>query len=183
MATEKRDGKSKNTTQRLKRDKKTAFLELFARCGNVTRASDEIGLDRGRHYAWLRKDEEYRAKFAEAEQRAARNLEDEAYERAITGARRPVLHDGKQVMLPEKRIVTVIGEDGVSRETETEVLVPLFEYQKSDTLLIFLLKGLKPDRYRDQVAVMGKDGQPIGVDFNGLRKLLETTPEPPADKE
>jgi hypothetical protein len=85
------------------------------------------GIDRGTHYDWLRKDREYRAQFEAATDQAAQALEDEAVRRAYEGVERPVYQMGKQV--------------GVIREY-------------SDTLLIFLLKGLRPAKYRERYDVV-----------------------------
>jgi hypothetical protein len=78
------------------------------------------GIDRGTHYHWL-KDPEYKAQFEAAQVQAADMLEDEAIRRAFHGVEKPI---------------TVAGKREIIRES-------------SDTLLIFLLKGARPQKYRD----------------------------------
>jgi len=92
------------------------------------------GIDRGTHYDWLRKDPEYRAQFEAATDQAAQALEDEAVRRAYEGIDKPVYQMGKQV--------------GVIREY-------------SDTLLIFLLKGLRPAKYRERYDVAVEAGDSL----------------------
>ena len=86
----------------------------------------EVG--RSSHYRW-RSDPEYREAFELAEEDAADVLEAEARRRAVEGVEKPV--------------GWYKGEPGGS----------VREY--SDVLLIFLLKGLRPERYRDRVEFKG----------------------------
>jgi hypothetical protein len=94
------------------------------------------GIDKGTHYDWLRKDPEYKAQFEAAQVQAADILEDEAVRRAYVGVEKPI---------------TVAGKREVIREY-------------SDTLLIFLLKGARPNKYRDNVRqeVTGPNDKPLG---------------------
>src|SRR6516165_1056897 len=94
--------------------KKARFLKAYATVCQVTLAARMAGIDRGTHYDWLQKDAEYRAQFEAATDQAAQALEDEAVRRAYEGVERPV---------------TVAGKRELVREY-------------SDTLLIFLLKGI-----------------------------------------
>ena len=91
------------------------------------------GIDRGTHYDWLRKDPEYRAQFEAAQVQAADRLEDEAVRRAYEGVERPV---------------TVAGKRELVRKY-------------SDTLLIFLLKGLRPAKYRERYDVAVEAGDSL----------------------
>ena len=90
------------------------------------------GIDRGTHYDWLQKDPEYRAQFERAQEVAIQALEDEAVRRAYEGVERPVYQGGEKV--------------GVIREY-------------SDTLLIFLLKGARPQKYRERYDVVVEAGE------------------------
>lgn len=128
--------------------KQQAFITAFCECGKVTEAAKAAGVSRFTHRDWLESGEPYRKAFAAAEQAAARNLEDEAYRRAHDGVRRPVLYQGQQVTVKNPET----GEDEL-----------LWEHEYSDTLLTHLLKGLKPDRYRDnaKLEVTGADGSPL----------------------
>lgn len=123
------------TNKTITEKNKKAFLSAFAECGNVTEAAKLAGVDRTRHYDWL-KDPAYAERFADAEAQAIDGLEKEARRRAIEGTDKPVFYRG--------------GECGVIREY-------------SDTLLIFLLKGARPEKYRDNSRIehTGVDGGPI----------------------
>jgi hypothetical protein len=52
---------------------------------------------------------------------------------------------------------------------------PLGLREYSDTLLMFLLKGLLPERYRDRVKaeISGPAGGPIPIEQHGLTKLTD----------
>lgn len=105
------------------------FLVAYAECGNVTQAAEMAGIDRTQHYRWLGTVEGYDPvpgypeAFAAAGEQAADRLEREAWRRAVNGVERPVYYQGEQC--------------GVVREY-------------SDTLLIFLLKGFRPEKYQER---------------------------------
>lgn len=129
-------------THAIQHRKKRAFLAAYARLGNVTQAATAAGIDRSTHYAWLREEgpegDAYRAAFAQAEEEAADWLEAEARRRAVEGVEEPVYQGGKKV--------------GTVR-------------RYSDTLLIFLLKGARPDKYADRhkAELTGANGAPFYV--------------------
>ena len=104
--------------------KKAAFLDAFATMGTITHAATAAGITRRLHYVWMDNDPEYVTAFREAEQKAIEGLEREARRRAIEGTEEPVFHQGQQV--------------GAIRKY-------------SDTLLIFLLKAARPERYRERI--------------------------------
>lgn len=106
--------------------KKERFLEAYAELGTITHAAEAAGVDRRTHYRWLEDDETYKEAFLAAEEAVADLLEREALRRAIEGTERIIYHQGEPV--------------GAER-------------QFSDTLLIFLMKGHKPDKYRERVHV------------------------------
>lgn len=127
-------------TYKTLQQKKKAFLAAFAEVGNITRAAEVAGISRAMHYDWLKDDPDYPDLFQAADQQACDRLEQEARRRAVEGTLKPVFHKGE--------------ECGVVREY-------------SDTLLIFLMKGAMPDKYKDRVTneVTGKDGGPLEVVF------------------
>ena len=106
-------------------NKKRAFLAAFAEVGTVTRAAEISGVCRKSHTNWLKSDSDYADAFALAEQQACDRLEQEARRRAVEGVDKPVYQRGVKV--------------GVVREY-------------SDTLLIFLMKGAMPEKYKDRVS-------------------------------
>lgn len=106
--------------------KKAAFLAAFAQFGTITHAAKAADIGRQTHYDWVRNDPEYAKAFDDAGDQAIDALEREARRRAIEGTEEPVFHNGKIV-------------DTIRRY--------------SDTLLIFLLKGARPSKYRERVDV------------------------------
>lgn len=102
---------------------KSRFLESYAELGNIKAAAKAASVGRRSHYEWLKADEAYAANFAEAQAEAIDTLEREARRRAVEGVLEPVYQVGEKV--------------GTIRKF-------------SDTLLIFLLKGAKPDVYRER---------------------------------
>lgn len=109
--------------------RKKAFLSAFRECGNVRRACEAAGVGRSSHYRWRDNDPAYREAYELAREDAADVLEEEAYRRAVEGYEEPVgWYRGKA--------------GGVVR-------------RYSDTLLIFQLKGLRPQKYADRVQLKG----------------------------
>lgn len=115
------------------RAKKAAFLAAYALCGNITQAAQSAGVARQSHYEWI-EGKEYADAFAKAGEEATDRLEAEARRRAERGVMRKKFDKGVPVLDPETGAQYV-------------------EYEYSDTLMIFLLKGLRPDKYRDNIAI------------------------------
>ena len=132
--------------------KKTAVLSAFKNCANVTRACEIADIARATFYGWLKEDPGFKASYEAAREEAVQVLEDEAIRRAYVGVERPVYQGGKKV--------------GVVQEY-------------SDTLLIFLLKGARPQKYRDNVRqeVTGADGAPLGP----RKVVIHIVPTPSAE--
>lgn len=103
---------------------KKRFLDAFAECGNVSAACRTANIRRANVYEWQEHDEAFALAYREAEVRAIDALEEEARRRAAIGTEKPVFHKG-------------------------EVCGTIREY--SDTLLIFLLKGARPEKYRERL--------------------------------
>ena len=99
------------------------MLAALAETGNITAAALLAKIDRTTHYAWLAKDPEYAEAVPVAFEMAADKLEEEARRRAVTGVKEPVFYQG--------------DECGTVRKY-------------SDTLLIFLMKGANPEKYRER---------------------------------
>ena len=106
----------------LRPKRQKSFLEAYARCGVITEAADMANVHRQQHYDWLA-DPEYKAKFEEAQARAADSLESELFRRVREGV--------------EETVSEANGDTRITRKF-------------SDTLLIFALKGQKPEKYREQ---------------------------------
>lgn len=105
--------------RRLNKDK---VLAAYAQTGNVSAAAKLAEVSRRSHYEWLARDKRYAAAFEEAVDEAADRLETEARRRAVSGVAEPVFYKGEKVGAIQKY---------------------------SDTLLIFLLKGARPEKYAE----------------------------------
>lgn len=103
-------------------------------------------MDRSNHYDWLRDDPAYPALFAAAHAQAADALESEAVLRATVGVYEPNTYQGEFVY----DSVDIVDEEGevVGQKRGGK---PLGVWKKSDGLLMFVLRGFKPEKYRDQV--------------------------------
>ena len=104
---------------------KNAFLAELALSGNVTGASKAAGVGRATVYEWKEKDDAFLVAFKQAELAAVDVLEREARRRALG-------YELEQ-----------IGKNGEIQRVR----------RYSDLLLIFLLKGAAPEKYRDNVNV------------------------------
>ena len=118
--------------------KQRAFLAAFAQTGVVRIASASAGIHRSAHNHWLHKDPDYAAAFAEAEEDAADLLEAEAIRRAVNGTRKKKFYKNRPIM----------DSDGKQYE----------EFEYSDSLLMFLLKGLRPAKFREGITVLQTTG-------------------------
>jgi len=103
-------------------DNQRAFLVAYGETGNITEACKIAGISNGATHLWRKFDATFIAAFAIAKEAAADRLEQEAWRRAVNGTDKPVFYKG-----------TKCGN--------------IRDY--SDTLLIFLLKGIRPDKYRE----------------------------------
>lgn len=116
-------------------EKEDRFLAALAATGHVNHSAEAAGVARRTLYDWRAADEEFARRWEEAVVQSVERLEREADRRAAEGTLKPVFHQGV--------------ECGQIREY-------------SDTLLIFRLKALAPDKYRERsmhehVGAGGKD--------------------------
>lgn len=103
--------------------RKRAFLAKLAETGRVRPAAGEAGIPTSTLYGWRRKDPDFARAWTDALDHGADLLEDEAVRRALDGTERPVFYGGAR-----------IGE--------------VREY--SDSLLMFLLKARRPQRFKER---------------------------------
>src|SRR5262245_36754681 len=107
------------------------FLMALAECVVVELAAKTAGISRRTAFRHRATDLEFAEAWDDAIDDFADSLELEAWQRAIEGV---------------KRIRWVrTGTDDKGRP----VFERIEEYEKSDVLLIFLLKGLRPEKYRE----------------------------------
>jgi hypothetical protein len=108
------------TVRTLKKRGRARFLAALAESGNVRLSCQAARVGRSTVYAWRDADEKFRGEWDAALEEAVDVLEAEARRRGVEGVEEPVYYQGEKV--------------GAVR-------------RYSDTLLIFLLKGLRPQRY------------------------------------
>jgi hypothetical protein len=111
----------------------------------VSRACEVVGISRQTAYAERQRNEEFAVAWADAEERVVETMEREAYRRAVEGVEEPLVSAGKHVTNVTKY---------------------------SDSLLQFLLKARRPERYRENVKVEhgGAVTQRVQVDLSKLSK-------------
>ena len=114
--------------------KRKLFLTAYVECGAITSAAKAVGVSETLHYVWL-KDPGYAAAFAEAEKQAVDRLEAELFRRVYEGTEEVVVYQGE----------LCYQKDAKGKLTNK----PLMIRRMNDTLLIFALKGKKPEVYRD----------------------------------
>lgn len=129
---------AKNAVDEMPHPKKAAFLEAYAQTGNISRAATLVGLDRRIHYQWMQNDPDYPGAFHHAGERAVDALVAEARRRALEGVEEPVG-----------------WYQGVAGGTVQRY---------SDTLLIFLLKGLRPEVFSERIQHSGPGGGPLTIE-------------------
>lgn len=108
--------------QNMEPGRQDAVLAILSATGNVSKACEACGVGRRTYYHWL-EDPAFVQRVTDAKDEAADALEAEARRRAHDGTSKPVYQGG--------RLVGYVQE-------------------YSDTLLIFLLKGCRPEKYRER---------------------------------
>lgn len=107
----------------LAKKKRRVFLEVLAKTGRVAEASRAVGYtDTATLQAFRRNDEDFAEAWNHALEAAAHVLEEEIWRRAHDGVLEPIYYKGK-----------VAG----------------YKTNYSDTLAMFILRGLKPGTYRE----------------------------------
>lgn len=117
-------------TDSTRHPKKDAFLAAYRVSGNISTACTAAGLHRSTYYDWTEKDERFALEARQAYNEAGDLLEQHARDWATVGVPtvKEIYEDGKLVRREESRDI-------------------------SATLLIFLLKGAKPEKYRERLDV------------------------------
>ena len=126
--------------------KQDEFIQRLSTTCNVTEAAKLIGIRRETAYQFRDQHPEFKAAWENAINQGIDSLEREARHRAAEGTDEPVFHRG-------------------------QVCGAVRKY--SDTLLIFLLKAHRPDKFRDRVELTGKGGSNLfpDPDPNEIKKL------------
>ena len=132
-----------------------AFLKALAITGNVSRAANAAKVHRRTAYDLRNADESFALSWQEAKDEASDLLEEEAHRRAYEGVSRPILHQGKPVFVWMK------GKTIVPKGTKGAKKVALMEHDYSDTLLIFLLNGERPEKFKKRMEHTGAGGSSL----------------------
>ncbi|MDD3927726.1 MAG: terminase [bacterium] len=130
-------------------EKDDEFFEVISSGKPLKAALAVTGYKRRTVYDWREQDEEFKARWEDAVTEAVELMEKEADRRAVKGVLKPVFYKGAKC--------------GSVREF-------------SDTLLIFRLKALAPNKYRERTELTGKDGGPVEVSWVELMKSAQTEP-------
>lgn len=109
-------------------EKRAEFLAALSATASVTAACEKVSIARDTAYTWRKAEPDFAAAWDEAVELGTDALEDEAIRRAHHGVDRPVYQS--------KELVGYVRE-------------------YSDTLLIFMLKARRPDKFKDRVAHEG----------------------------
>lgn len=127
--------------------RRARFLAELAKSGNISAAARGAGLSRSHAYALRASDPEFAAEWADALEEAVDSLEAEARRRAIEGVDSPHFHGGQLTGTVKKY---------------------------SDSLLMFLLKAHRPERYRDRAADPQDQDETLVDEAANARESLAT---------
>ena len=103
--------------------KKKAFLEAYAKLGNITKACEAHNIGRRTFYDWRDNDAQFKSDFAIADDTFNESLEAEMDRRGKEGYLEPVFYQGKEVSAVRKY---------------------------SEVLLIVRAKAKMPEKYKDR---------------------------------
>lgn len=104
-----------------------AFLVAYMEAGSIRGAAGAVGIHESNHYHWTGHSETYKECFQQCKRRAAESLVDECRRRAMGW----------------DEVKTVVDKNGNEHQ--------ITERRYSDTLLIFLMKGLIPETFGDRL--------------------------------
>lgn len=117
-------------TDKARQRKKAAFLANYAETGNVTYACRAADVHRSTFYEWTEHDLEFSAALNVAKEEAADLIEEACRQRAVHGVVKetPILHNGR-------------------------IVYTVVETKYSDTLAMFLLNALRPEKFKHRSEV------------------------------
>jgi hypothetical protein len=123
------------------------FLKCLGDTASITDACKYAEIGRTTAYRWRAKNDDFRKAWDEAQELGTDALEDEAIRRASQGV--------------AKKKFTAKGEPVIDPETGKQYV----EHDYSDTMLIFMLKARRPDKFKDRNETMlgGVPGKPVEV--------------------
>jgi hypothetical protein len=127
--------------------RRAKFIKELAKTGNVSAAARAAGVSRSHAYALRASESGLSSEWADALEAAVDTLEEEARRRAIDGIDSPHFHQGQVTGTVKKY---------------------------SDSLLMFLLKAHRPERYRERAAETPDQDTDRAEDIASARDDLET---------
>jgi hypothetical protein len=136
--------KRKSVTERLRLMRKRQFLQHYLRNGSFNLAALHVGVTGPAVRKWAKKDPLFAECFTSVKEAFAERLEQEADHRGAWGVKVLRYYMGRPLMDPRTN-----GK-------------PLIEREYSDQLLMFRLKALKPEMYRDRL-VEGREKSYVNV--------------------
>lgn len=133
---------------------KKRVVDAIALGHSVLGASNITGVARSAIYKWVSEDEKFAADMRAAQDKSLDVYEEETYRRAVEGTRDLVIHEGQPVFVWQNDEGEIIPYDSYKEREEFEAagykLAPVYKTKYSDTLAIFRMKGLAPEKYADR---------------------------------
>lgn len=123
-----------NAAERLSMERRRAFLRTFAVRGIIGEGCKVAGVSRSTVQGWRETSEWFEELYQAALEEAADRIEAEAIRRAVDGYDEPVIYQG---------MITEV------QDAETGERRALTVRKYSDTLMQMVLKGARPEKYRD----------------------------------
>lgn len=138
------------------------FLKVYRETASVPRAAKAAKIHRAAHYRWLKDSKNYAEAFEACREEAAQVLEEEALRRAVDGIFEAFTFQGAPVYPP-----SAYKKDETGKPILKKGAKPYGAIKRSDALLMFLLKGAKPDKYRERGLFEGAGGkmEPIQIEI------------------
>lgn len=148
----------KALTPKLTEELKMVFCRAYAQRGIIREGTTAAGISRRTYLRWRKEDEAFNEACNEAKQMAVDLIEQEAMRRAIDGFDRPVIYKG-------------------------EITDTYKDY--SDSLLTMLMKGNKPEKYKERTEHSGSVGRPMTLDeetkedvVSSILGMIKNKPDP-----
>lgn len=143
--------------------KQEIFLQTMAKGLSMTAALKAADLTDTTVYRWRKELEGFNERWIAAEEAGTDVLEDELLRRAKDGVKRMKFTAKGTPCMVRCDADDPEAEEYQDREGNPIYMKPYSEQEYSDTLGIFLLKGRRPQKYRDnhKMEISGPDGGPI----------------------
>jgi hypothetical protein len=137
----------RSLTPKLTAELKMVFCRAYAQRGIIREGTTASGVSRRTYLRWRKDDESFNEACMEAKQMAVDVIEEEAHRRAIDGFDRPVIYQG-------------------------EITDTYKDY--SDSLLTMLMKGNKPEKYKERTEHSGSVGRPMTLDQEDKESIVSS---------